>query len=247
MSTNEITTELSQQLERLIAEAVRGGASMAEIARLKDPSISTPQQALDALKRGNERFFGGQSAGGESRTRVHDANERRAQIIAQTPFAAILGCSDSRVPVEIVFDQGLGDLFIVRVAGNVLDAAVLGSVEYAITQLKCHLIVVLGHEGCGAVKTAMLPQATTDRESEHVRYLADAIRPAVADVPPMLDGKARMREAVARHVHRQVAALRTNPVVSAAVTRGDVQVIGAFYEISSGAVDFFEQAQAGQP
>lgn len=229
--------ELSAQLERLLAEAVHSGPSMEEIARLKDPEVRTPRQALDALKRGNERFFSGKSAGVQP-----SANERRAQIMAQTPFAVVVGCSDSRVPIEIVFDQGLGDLFIVRVAGNVLDRAVLGSVEYAITNLKCHLIVVLGHEGCGAVKTAMLPAASLDGAPEHVRYLADAIRPAVADVPALLDGKARMREAVARHVHRQVAALRTNPVVAQTTTRGDMQVIGAFYEISSGAVDFFEWA-----
>lgn len=232
---SQAASDLASGLERLVAEAVRGGASMEEIARLKDPEVRTPRQALEALKRGNERFFGGLTSGAQV-----TANERRAQIMAQTPFAAIIGCADSRVPVEIVFDQGLGDLYIVRIAGNVLDSAVLGSMEYALTHLKCHLVVVMGHEGCGAVKTAMLPPEATANEPEHVRYLADAIRPAVVDVPALLDPKARMREAVVRHVHAQVRALRRNPVVSEASSRGAVDVIGAFYEISSGAVDFFD-------
>ncbi|MFN8569853.1 MAG: carbonic anhydrase [Kouleothrix sp.] len=185
------------------------------------------------------RFFGGAMRGPEL-----SAFERRAQIMAQTPYALVLGCSDSRVPVEIVFDQGLGDLFIVRVAGQIADPSTLGSIEYAITHLKVHLVMVMGHEGCGAVKAALLPDAQIARESEHVRYLIEQIRPAVVDLPCIRDEKARMREAVTSHV-------RYSPGSPPELTRwcrpvvatGQIAVIGAYYEIGSGAVDFFVTEQ----
>ncbi len=130
-----------------LTEAVKRGATMEEIAKLRDPVARTPQEALRALKTGNTRFFSGQAVRPEL-----SAAERRAQILGQTPFAVVLGCSDSRVPIEIVFDQGLGYLFITRVAGNVVEMGTTGSIEYAVDHLKTHLVVVMGHEGCGAVK-----------------------------------------------------------------------------------------------
>ncbi|MBX3726613.1 MAG: carbonic anhydrase [Xanthomonadales bacterium] len=214
--------------------AGKRGASMADIARLKDPEMATPAAALAALKAGNERFFSGRATRPEL-----NANERRAQIIEQTPFATILACSDSRVPVEIVFDQGLGDLFIVRVAGHVCTPATMGSLEYAITALKCHLIVVMGHEGCGAVRAAMLPAEETAQQPENIRYLLDAIRPAVAEVPALVDEKSRMREAVVRHVLAQVESVQSSRVVAQAVAAGRVAVVGCYYEIGSGAADFY--------
>lgn len=222
------------KLKSLLHSAGRRGASMADIARLKDPEMGTPAAALAALKAGNERFFSGRATRPEL-----NANERRAQIIEQTPFATILACSDSRVPVEIVFDQGLGDLFIVRVAGHVCTPATLGSLEYAITELKCHLIVVMGHEGCGAVRAAMLPEAETAAQPDNIRYLLDAIRPSVSDVPALVDDKSRMREAVVRHVLAQVECVQSSPVVARAVAAGRVAVVGCYYEIGSGAADFY--------
>ena len=220
-------------IARLQSPAQRG-ASMEDVARLRDPDIATPAAALRALKAGNERFFGGRAVRPEL-----NANERRAQIAAQTPFASVLGCSDSRVPVEIVFDQGLGDLFIVRVAGPVADAAVLGSLEYSLIHLKTRLVVVMGHEGCGAVDAALLPEADTECEPQHIRALLEHIRPAVRTGPELHEGKARMREAVVRHVLRQVSLLRANPVVAQAEASGRAAVVGAYYEIGSGAVDFY--------
>jgi carbonic anhydrase len=214
--------------------AAKRGASMEEVARYKDPAITSPAAALRALKEGNARFFGGRATRPEL-----NANERRAQIVEQTPFATVLGCSDSRVPIEIVFDQGLGDLFIVRVAGHIAEHATLGSLEYGIRHLKSRLIVVMGHEGCGAVRAAMLPREETEGEPTHIRFLLDAIRPAVEGVPDLVDEKSRVREAVVRHVLAQVAAVRENPVVAAAEAAGRVAVVGAYYEIGSGAVDFF--------
>lgn len=225
--------QLNSQVQTLLLEAVRRGASMEDIAALRDPDICTPEDAIDALTRGNERFFTGQSHRPEM-----GANQRRAQIMSQTPFAVVLACSDSRVPVEVVFDQGLGDLFIVRVAGHVVDTGTLGSIEYAIEHLKCQLLVVMGHEGCGAVKAALLPEEQIAGEPEHVRQLLGCIRPALSEMPPIRDEKARMREAVLHNVRLQVARVRENETVRSAVQREKIQVIGAYYEIGSGAVEF---------
>lgn len=221
--------------EELLAELAKRGATMEQVARLKDPTANTPDEALLLLQAGNARFFSGQPE------RVFsDVNLRRSQIIAQTPFAVVLGCADSRVPVEVVFDQGPGDLFSIRVAGNVVEPATLGSVQFAVKHLKIHLVVVLGHEGCGAVAASMLPEEVRANEPEHVRFLLDAIAPALENLPVIRDGKARMREAVIRNVVRQKEILEADPVVRDAISRGQIKVVGAFYEIGSGAVDFLE-------
>ena len=219
----------------LVTELIKRGATMEDIARLKDPGANSPREALQALKSGNTRFY----SGTPQRTAL-GANERRAQIISQTPFAVVLGCADSRVPVELIFDQGPGDIFGIRIAGNVVEPGTLGSIEYAIAHLKVHLIVILGHEGCGAVTAAMMDVEQRDREPENVRFLLDCIAPAVSDLPLLRDSKARMREAVIRNVHFQTEVLKRNPVVAESIARGQIEIAGAFYEIGSGAVDFLE-------
>jgi carbonic anhydrase len=221
--------------DQKIADAVKRGATMEEMARLRDPIARTPQEALRALKSGNSRFFSGQARRPEL-----SAAERRAQILGQTPFAVVLGCSDSRVPTEIIFDQSLGSLFITRVAGNIVDVATTGSIEYAVEHLKTHLVVVLGHEGCGAVKAALLPAATRSRETPNIQALLNQIAPSVANLPAIRDEKARMREAVIANVRRQVANLKRQPAIQAATMSNRIAVVGAYYEITSGAVDFFE-------
>jgi carbonic anhydrase len=188
-----------------LSELIKRGATMEEIARVRDPIAKTPDEAVYALKAGNARFYGG-----VARRPEMSANERRAQILSQTPFAAILGCSDSRVPVEIVYDQGLGTLFSIRVAGNVVEPATSGSIEYAINHLKTKAVVVMGHEGCGAVAAAMLDQKTRNAEPENVRFLLDRIVPAVNTLSPIRDTKARMREAVIANVRLQVQQLKQN-------------------------------------
>lgn len=231
--------ELSlQTLERRLLRAVRRGASMEDIAELRPNRVATPEEAIAALEEGNARFFSGQSRRPEI-----SANERRAQIMGQTPFAAVLACSDSRVPVELVFDQGLGDLFVVRVAGNVVGEAGLGTLEYAIKHLKVHLILVLGHEGCGAVEAAMLPQGEIDAEPEHLRRLIGQIQPSVQGLPPIRDRKSRMREAVISNVRTQVHLLRQEKVIREAEASGHIRVIGGFYEIGSGAVDLLTEPE----
>ncbi len=223
------------QFDPRLDDAIRRGATMEEIAKLKEPAAKTPQEAIIALKSGNSRFFGGMARRPEM-----SANERRAQILQQTPFAVVLGCSDSRVPIEIVYDQGLGDIFAVRVAGQVVEPATAGSVEYAVKHLKSKVLVVMGHEGCGAVKAAMLTPEELKGEPEHVQYLLNQITPAVTQIGKIRDPKAKMREAVMANVRRQVALAKENPVVKAAIAKNELAVVGAYYEISSGQVDFLE-------
>ncbi|GAA4014116.1 carbonic anhydrase [Deinococcus rubellus] len=221
-----------REVERRLLDAIRRGPSMQEIASLKHADVRSPSAAIQALQDGNARFFSGEASRPEL-----GANERRAQIMGQTPFAAILACSDSRVPVELVFDQGFGHLFVVRVAGNVMDDSGLATLEYAILHLDIHLLVVLGHEGCGAVTAALLPEADILAEPPALRGLIRSIQPSLVNLPPIRDKKARMREAVINNVRYQVAALRGQDVIAEAERRGQIQVIGGFYEIGSGAVD----------
>ncbi|ABX03282.1 MAG TPA: carbonic anhydrase [Herpetosiphon sp.] len=223
-----------ENIDRRLLDAIRGRASMEDIANLRGPEVDTPAAAIEALKQGNERFFSG-----ETQRTVVSVNQRRSQIISQTPFAVILGCSDSRVPPQMIFDRNLGDLFVVRVAGQIVDPATQGSIEYAISHLKCKLIVVMGHEGCGAVKAALASDEQIAKESANIRYLIEQIRPVCERLPAIRDEKARMREAVTQHVRAQVARLRQNSVVQAFEAAGTIAVIGAYYEIGSGAVDFF--------
>ncbi|MCU1290481.1 MAG: Carbonic anhydrase [Acidobacteria bacterium] len=221
--------------DQRVIDAVKRGATMEEMAQLREPIAKSPQEAIRALKSGNSRFFSG-----TARRPELSAAERRSQILAQTPFAVVLSCSDSRVPTEIVFDQGLGNLFITRVAGNVIDTGTLGSIEYGIGHLKSHVVVVLGHEGCGAVKAALLPPEERARETQSIQALLNSIVPAVSKIPKIRDEKAKMREAVISNVRLQVQNLKKNKFVQDAITSGKIAVIGAYYEITSGAVDFFE-------
>lgn len=209
--------------------------SMREVAQLKAPTIKTAEEAILALKIGNARFFGAQRLPSE-----FSAIDRRAQILTQTPFAVVLGCSDSRVPTEIIYDQQAGDLFVIRVAGNVVEAGTLGSIEYAINHLKTRVVVVMGHEGCGAVQAAMQDEAERSFESQYIQFLIDRIVPSVSKLPRIRDSKARMREAVIANVRMQVHQLKQNQVVLEEMQKKEMAVIGAYYEISSGAVDFFE-------
>ena len=151
--------------------AIRGGFSMADaMAHAKltaaESFARTPSDVLNELQRGNTRFWMGQARRPEV-----SAFERRALIMRQHPSVAILGCSDSRVPIEIVFDQGLGDVFVIRVAGNCLDTATVGSLEYAALHLNVKCILVMGHEGCGAIAAARLPIEKLSQEPASLSHL----------------------------------------------------------------------------
>mmetsp|Transcript_129151 Transcript_129151/g.257853 ORF Transcript_129151/g.257853 Transcript_129151/m.257853 type:complete len:369 (+) Transcript_129151:82-1188(+) len=196
----------------------------------------TPAEVLTELQKGNTRFWMGMSS-----TDTGNVFQRRALISKQYPCVAVLGCSDSRVPVEIVFDQGLGDLFVVRVAGNCLDTATMASLQYAVCHLKVKVLVVMGHEGCGAVKAAALPTAKIEQEPPALSQALKLLKSGLDEdlLNSIQDTRSRDREAVVTNVHAQIKGLSNNTTVMTAVHRKELIVVGAFYEISSGIVDFF--------
>jgi carbonic anhydrase len=197
-----------------------------------DQSIVSPAEAISQLKEGNSRYTSGKRQPDEQTAK------RRAELIkSQHPFATIVSCSDSRVPPEIVFDQGLGDLFVVRVAGNVINDEGLGSVEYSVDHLGSRLILVLGHQSCGAVKAARETIAAKGNAPGHIQSIVTAIKPAVeATVNGDLDAT------IKANVKYVVDALRSStPILKAKVDSGEVRVIGAYYSLDSGAVTFLDQ------
>lgn len=216
--------------------------SMEDLVRIREEAhaaemLRTPQDVLSDLARGNARFWTGQSRRPEL-----NAMERRAEIWQVYPKVAILGCSDSRVPPEIIFDQGLGDLFVIRVAGNAYGTGVAGSIHYAVTHLHVKVVMVLGHEGCGVVRTAQRGLGEIDDEPVELRTWLQTIRRGVAFetgiIQKIVDSRARDREAVIQNVRRQVRRISRKPVISDRLARGDLAVVGAFYEKRSGMVDF---------
>ncbi|MCL6096996.1 MAG: carbonic anhydrase [Bacteroidetes bacterium] len=153
----------------------------------------------------------------------------------QHPFAVVLSCSDSRVPPEVIFDQGIGDLFVIRVAGNVLDDAAIGSIEYAVEHLNVKLIVVLGHERCGAVSAAV----KGGEAPGHLRYLVEAIQPAV-EKAKSLSGDI-VENAVRINVQNVVAQLKSSePIIEEFVHEKKVDVVGARYDLDDGLVTFLK-------
>ena len=227
-------------------EAVRAGFSMEE-ALQRNNSLATvksqrsPAEVLSALQRGNTRFWMGVA----QRPEV-SAFERRALIMQQHPCVAILGCSDSRVPIEIVFDQGLGGIFVVRVAGNCLGDGVTASLEYAVHHLNVKCLVVMGHEGCGAVKAAGLPREQLEAEPVALREALLAMKEGIDEerLAHIHDARARDREAVVTNVVTQLRRLgKEHASVMEKIRSRELLVTGAFYEISSGIVDFFGQLE----
>ena len=199
------------------------------------------REALALLREGNQRFATGES----ERALALDPGRRAELVGGQEPLAIVLGCSDSRVPVEFVFDRGPGDLFVIRVAGNVVAPSIIGSVEYAAETCGTRLVVVLGHSGCGAV-SATVDQLAQDAElrSPHLRAIVDRIRPAIEDIvtdpaaPPREDVVAR---AVRANVRASAAQLRSSSEIIERLMRTDgLMVVGAEYSLETGRVDFFE-------
>jgi carbonic anhydrase len=192
------------------------------------------QEALDRLKAGNERFRTGRMV------RHHQGRAwRHALTSEQHPFASVLGCSDSRVPVELVLDQGFGDLFIVRVAGNVVASDILGSLAYALAHVHTPLVVVLGHEGCGAV-TAALQGPARHGEPQRLEELLHLIEPGLRGLDPGLQGPARLSAAVAANVRwslRQFAELPAGRRLSADHA---ILLVGGIYDLESGRVRFLD-------
>lgn len=209
-----------------------------------------PVSAIDALRRlreGNQRFAANLRAVSSLAAQAHRAELARGQ----SPFAIVLSCSDSRVPSELVFDCGLGDLFVVRVAGNILAPSLLGSIEFAASTFGTQLVVVMGHSHCGAV-TATLKSLTDAAEasSENIADIVSRISPSIQALTQRRDlgGEALLQAAVRANVQATVRQIRTgSQIVAERMRRGALDVVGAEYDIATGVVDFFDGAASGDP
>jgi len=238
-----------------------GVLSSSQVAYGADPAhadqpIVPAAEAMSRLEAGNQRYTSG------NQQHPHESSEERAYVAAnsyenagmiflgmtaaeaakrraeltksQHPFAIIVSCSDSRVPPELVFDQGLGDLFVLRVAGNVIDDHSLGSIEYAVDHLAVRLIVVLGHQRCGAVKAAKETIAAKGKAPAHIQSLVMAIQPAVEAT---VNGD--LEATVKANVKDVVQALRSStPILKPKVDSGELKVLGAYYSLDTGSVTF---------
>lgn len=203
-------------------------------------------EALERLREGNRHFVA-------DIRRQKEIAPRRAEVAAaQEPFAIVLGCSDSRVPAELIFDQGLGDLFVIRVAGNIVAPSQIGSVEFAAARFHTRLVVVMGHSNCGAI-TATLEELgrPSENQSRNLRAIVDRIRPAVA---PLIktklkdDYEALVGEAVRANVRVAADHLRHgSEILEQLIEREGLLIVGAEYSLETGVVDFFDVPSVKQP
>src|SRR5262245_14616198 len=202
-------------------------------------------RALARLREGNRRFASDQAVAS-----FFSSPARRAELVSgQEPFAIILGCSDSRVPAELVFDQGFGDLFVIRVAGNVVAPSQVGSVEFAASRFGTRLVVVMGHSQCGVVVAALEElQGRGGWQSRNLRAIVDRVRPSVETVVASrrdADLETLMREGVRANVRASVDHLRHGSELLERLIRNDgLMVIGAEYSLETGQVDFFDGVPA---
>jgi carbonic anhydrase len=221
---------------RLLTSAAGLGAGAVVPAALwaggaDEPFPKDAAEARQRLLEGNKRFVAGESAHG------HTGQDWRKKLTGgQQPFAAILGCSDSRVPTELLFDQGFGDLFVIRIAGNVISTDVLGSLQYAGHHLHVALLMVLGHEGCGAVGAALDTKFKRAREPERIEALVRMIEPGLKDIDPKLSPERQLKAAVEANVRWSMAELAELPEAKKALKDKRLELIGAVYELETGKV-----------
>ncbi|HET6896845.1 MAG TPA: carbonic anhydrase [Vicinamibacteria bacterium] len=209
------------------------------------PANIPAHEALQRLQEGNRRFA--------TDTRNADnltSLTRRALAVGQQPFAIILGCSDSRVPAEIIFDQGLGDLFVIRVGGNIVAPSQIGSVEFAADRFGTRLVVVLGHSQCGVVLATLQElQAPDASHSRNLRSIVDRVRPSVEGLLKtnlVHDPEALVREAVRANVRVSANQLRHgSDVLERLIDQDGLQVVGGEYSLETGIVDFFDGVYGG--
>ena len=198
-------------------------------------------EALQRLRDGNLRFVNGETGHVEAVERIH----RGESVDSQNPFAIILACSDSRVPIELIFDQGIGDLFVIRVAGNIVATSQIGSVEFAAQQFGTRLVLVLGHSNCGAVIATLNELAKRgSHRSPNLRAIVDRVRPAVEPVlahHEMGEGDQVLRESIRANVHASVEHLaHGSQILERLIASGELTVVGAEYSLETGAVEFFD-------
>jgi carbonic anhydrase len=202
-----------------------------ESAPPKPDNVLDPSAALERLKAGNVRYAAGES------DRKPFAASREALAAGQNPYAAILSCADSRVAPELAFDEGRGDLFVVRLAGNFVNPDGLASMEFAVAVLGTPLIVVLGHEGCGAVKAAIGVVTEDAKLPGHLPALVESIRPAVVEAQK--ESGDLLVNSTRDNVNLNVQKLvESTPILKEAVDAGKLQVVGAVYDLDSGEVEF---------
>lgn len=192
-------------------------------------------EALRCLIAGNERFVSGE---------VSFSGLRKESLLdlaaGQRPFATILGCSDSRVPPELIFDAGLGELFVVRVAGNVVSPEIAGTLQYAGAHLGTELFVVLGHEGCGAVGAALKTRDEGQLQRSRIQLLVEKILPGLPPFEPRLSSAVRLARAVESNVRWTMQQILETPEGRARLAEGRLKLVGAIYEIETGRVRFLE-------
>ncbi len=194
------------------------------------------QEALKRLEEGNARYVAAKPE------HPHESTDWRHTLeMGQHPFAVVIGCSDSRVIPELIFDQGLGDLFVIRVAGNVVDTDVAASVEYAVDHLGTQLVVVLGHSHCGAVTATIDHFFDVEGEPAEVVSLLNMIEPAIMGVPKELPREERIELTVSRNVELAVRRLSRIPDLHRNIVAGNVKVVGAVYDMHTGKVDMADQ------
>jgi carbonic anhydrase len=194
--------------------------------------LVTPQEALQRLIDGNHRFVRRKPIHG----RVSEEAFARLRE-SQRPFATVVGCSDSRVPPELVFDQGFGDLFVIRLAGNVIASGVAGSIQYAHRHLGTSLLVVLGHEGCGAVKAALAAKFHRAKHPERIAQLVELIEPGLERIDPKQSAADQLKAGVEANVRWSMHQVLSTPEARQAfLEKRDVLIVGAVYELSTGKV-----------
>ncbi|MEU7011849.1 carbonic anhydrase [Streptomyces sp. NPDC046332] len=200
-------------------------AASAKAHSVDQPRPATPEAALEELDAGNRRWRTFREK------HPHETHAvRREAVSGQHPFAVVLGCIDSRVPPELVFDQGLGDLMTVRSAGEVLDEAVLGSVAYGVLELGIPLVMVLGHQSCGAVSAAVHAEESGEELPAHIQYIADQIKPAIDH---SVTGDARIDATISAQVRLVRSRLAAEPDLAARIAVGQLAIVGARYELTT--------------
>ena len=202
-------------------------------------------EALERLRKGNRRFISGHAVGLPDPGTLNNQTRRAELLAGQEPFAIIVGCSDSRVPPEILFDQGLGDLFVVRVAGNIVAPSQTGSIELAATEFGTPLVVVLGHSGCGAVQATLGElENPTENLSPNLRSIIDRIRPLMEplrETDVLQNRDALVERTVQANIRASVNHLRNeSQILKRLIQKGKLQVVGAEYSLETGIVDFLE-------
>ena len=202
--------------------------------------IST-EEALKRLQEGNNRFLSNSSIFNNTlshKSRCHSLTEN------QDPFAIILGCSDSRVPTEIVFDQSLGDLFGIRVAGNIVAPSQIGSVEFAVERFGTRLVVVMGHSRCGAIQATLEEiRSPSANQSKNLRSIVDRILPSLTSLDIDQDPEILLQQAVRANIHSSVSQLQHGSILlEQLVKEGELLILGAEYSLDTGIVDFFDKS-----